>query len=154
MSSRWNSETVRCTRSSAASSTARVVLPDPDRPSTAIRTGLAGIEFPAHELDDALQCGVDHLPAGLEVGGLAEPRIVDPLLRRTEMADGRVEGAPQHDLVPRRLVRCTVAQLVVVVHVQGQDQVALVVPGRLELAGPVVQRVEAGLLQALACPLV
>src|SRR4051794_31634631 len=112
MSSRWNSETVRCTRSSAASSTASVVLPDPERPSTAIRTGLAGIEFLAHELDDALQRGVDHLPAGVEIRGLAEPGIVDPLIRRTKMADGRVEGAPQPDFVPGGLVRCTVAQLV------------------------------------------
>src|SRR6185312_10148982 len=142
MSSRWNSETVRCTRSSAASSTASVVLPEPERPSTAIRTGLAGIEFLAHKLDDSLERGVDHLQAGVEIGGLAEPRIVDPLFRRVEMADGGVEGAPQPDFIPGGVVRCTVPQMVIVVHVQGQDQVALLVPGRLELAGPVVQRGE------------
>src|SRR4051812_16103356 len=103
MSSRWNSDTLRWIRSSAASSTASVVLPAPERPSTAITNGLAAaIEGLPDVVHDPRDRGLDHLPAGVEVGIVAEPRVVDALVRRTVPGQGRIEGTEHLHLLPGR----------------------------------------------------
>src|SRR3954464_8970127 len=138
MSSRWNSDTLRWIRSSAASSTASVVLPAPERPSTAIMNGLAAaIEGVPDVVHDARDRRLDHVPAGVEIGVAAEPRVVNALVRRAVSGQVRIEGTEHLHLLPGCGIGGNPQQGIVVVHVQGEDQVAVLEPQLLKLPGTV-----------------